>query len=227
MPRSSIVKPKSPAETAQFFLPLYLGLGIGRTIRRVHEIVRQVGVRVSLKTLERYSRDYGWVEAAREFDAKRADEIQHVAIDQIMSNKARQAQLGRLQQETVIQAIANWVKNPTAQSFSGMAAMADSGVRNERLAAGEATEIREVLIGVYQVFLVEAANLWMAGQRAQQAVYEAAGIVDAGLHARAHNAAGEVFGPGMDALVRGNFTQLGIADVVFGDDPAIEERKDE
>lgn len=235
---TATARANSAEVAAQFWLPLYLGLGISRSITRVVELAHAAGIQISRGTIARYSQVGHWVERAREWDDARAQSVQHIAIDEIMNNEARQAQLGRLMQETAISEIArrhgmitgtpDERRSVPPEPFSGIARMGEAGVKIERLAAGQATEIREVLVGVYQVVTIEVADLWMAGQRAQQAVYEAAGIVDAGLHARAQNAAAEVFGPGLDTLVRQNFTQLGIGDVVFGDDPAIvDEREDE
>lgn len=212
------------AEAAsRFFLALYLGLGTDRSIRSVYDYVRAAGVDVSLKTLERYSREYGWVEAAREHDQKRGDAAQEFTVDQLFSNDARQAQLGRLFQQIAIQEIELRVAAPATErrrsSLGDIARIGDVGVRIERLAAGQATEIRQVLVSVYNIFTVEVSNLWKDAAEASEAVYRAGGVEDSTLHDRAYNAAASIFAPGLDRLVQQHFQSVGIRDVLLIDQP--------
>lgn len=217
---NTVVRAANAVDAAKFFLPIYLGLGVGRSVRKVHELVRAMGITVSVKTLNRYSVLGGWVEAARKFDAERAAEGMGLTIDQVMANDARQVQLGRLLQETAISEVAKRTRlGERAQpgTLSEIARLADVGVKIERLASGQATEVRQVLVDVYQLMTVEVAGLWRESFDASRAIYQEQVAEDDVLHARAYQNAGRLFGEGVDRLVGAHFRTLGI-DVAIGPD---------
>lgn len=209
--------------SARFFLALYLGLGTSRSIKSVYDYARVAGVNIGLKTLERYSREYGWVEAARKHDEERSQAAVDFSVDQLFSNDARQAQLGRLFQQVAIQEIELRVAAPAGErrqaTLGDIARIGDVGVKIERLSAGQATEIRQVLVSVYNIFTVEVSNLWKEAAEAAEAVYQAGGVEDRSIHDRAYNAAASIFAPGLDRLVQQHFQSVGIRDVVLIDQP--------
>jgi len=220
MARGTALRVNRAEDAAQFLLPIYLSLGPQRSVRRVHEMCSDVGIQISLKTLTRYSSIGGWVEKAREFDANAAARATSWSWDELMANDRRQVQLGRALQQVAIAEMAkrNQMRPTMADppGLSEIARIADVGVKIERLGSGQATEIRQVLVGVYQIVTDQIARLWSDSMAASQRVYsEEAGVEDEDTHARAYNAAAAVFGPGVDRLIADHFTATGIGGVVI------------
>ncbi len=228
--RTSVPRITTTVAAADFYLPIYLGLGMNRSIRRVHEVATAAGVRISIGSLTRYSKVGNWVERARVFDEDMAQKaIAGVQIDQIMENRARQVQLGRLLQEVSIAEIQKRrnVRDLAPDSLSSIARIAEAGFRIERVASGEASDIRTVMVDIYGVLIEQVTHVWMSGMERARAVYEQRGVTDEATHALAWNTAAEQFAPALDTLVRDHFTRLGILDVVIGEVPGETEPEDD
>lgn len=203
---------------ADIFFALYCSLGAERSLALVSARAGEAGVPRSAKTLERYSADYHWQERVREYDERRAATVQHVALDQAIANDIQHAQIGRALQELAIAHVARHRALGTAAPLFGgteIARLAAEGVRIERLASGQATEIYSVMIEFYGVLIGAFGNLWVESMDAAHEVYAERGL-DQALRQRAHLAAQAVFGPGADRVLQEHFRAVNVGVPLLG-----------
>jgi hypothetical protein len=125
---------------------VYRALGGDRTILRVSQIVRGAGDTISLKTLERYSRDYGWVERAHAYDEERTQVISGIVLEHAVANDVAIASLWKRIREVTEQRLESFAEaEQDPPSLIEIARAADIATRNERLIGGQATERIEIM----------------------------------------------------------------------------------
>lgn len=205
---------------AEMYYAMYAVMGVDRSLRALVEVARRAGVPVSKGSLERYSQDFHWVERAAEFDRERTQIIREDAIQQAIHNDVQHAQLGRLLQRLAIQDVQRRDAQAPADRVpltgTEVARLADIGVRIERLASGQATEITEIYTAGWQVIIVQLGEVFTeALENLLRAVEEHYGS-DAGLRERFRMAAISVFAPGADRILDQHFRALGIGNVQVG-----------
>lgn len=168
------------AERADHFFAIYASLGGERTIAKVHQIATGLGIDVGLKTLERYSRDFGWLDRLAAFDAQRQQARMDARLEHAIANDVSHAELGRALQDlarvgvkerTALSIPETEGASPIGTGLSGteISRLADVGVRIERLASGQATERREIVIGMWNAIIVDVhATIVAAVEGAEQ-----------------------------------------------------------
>ncbi len=215
-------QPKA-AERAARWYPVWLVCGLFEGGRRSSEAALAVGAMMGLsdhpapRTLSRWRTAYNWVERAKEFDAERATTGETVLIESAIADEVRQANLGRVLQQLAASGAATLVKKGDNLALRGseIATLAAAGVKIERLASGEATEIHAFMVAQYELLGSSLAPLVLravaaAIGRMVEAIPEAdrAAAIDA-----AEYAAGEVWGPGVNRIIREHFRTLGLTDI--------------
>lgn len=128
------------AQRADFYRALYFALGGERSIKVLWEYCGAIGVeRPSVKTLENYSRTYGWVQAAQEFDERTrpVDVNTNEAYLLAMEMDAKHVKVGQAMQAKGAAALA--ATRDADVSASAAAQLLRHGVMIERLAGGMAT----------------------------------------------------------------------------------------
>ncbi len=218
-------QPKA-AERAARWYPVWLICGLFEG-RRSSEAALVVGAMMGLsdhpapRTLSRWRTTYGWVERAKEFDAEQASHGESVLIQSAIADDVRQANLGRVLQQLAATGAAALAKRAAAEGAemelrgSEIATLAAQGVKIERLASGEATEIHAFMVAQYELLGNSLAPLFLRAVAAAiaqmvEAIPEAAR--DAAIDA-AEYAAGEVWGPGVNRIIREHFRTLGMTDI--------------
>ncbi len=158
---------RTQATRQDFALYVYLSMGVGRSIAATAEAIRKMSVLevrykqyvVGAKQLERYSRTMGWVEIARTWDEDHTTANVQDALDAALATDAEQIETGRLMQRVGIAALeAKLNDDGTLKGEFGDGASIRSiaeGIRIQRLASGQVTDRRELLVGVWNRLTVE------------------------------------------------------------------------
>lgn len=168
------------AQRADALLTVYLGLGTQRTIKAAWDVAGSMGYTLSLKTVERYSRQFDWQARAAAFDAERRAVEATGIMRTAQQADAAHASLGRLMQTVSQQALETRLAKPRAKpgdadavdddadppvtpaplTGTEIARLADVGMRNERLALGLATDRREVIMELTNALTFEITTVF-------------------------------------------------------------------
>lgn len=201
---------------AELYFALYCALGADRSLRRVVEMCSGTGARIAESTLFNYSSEYEWVRRSGEYDEEREGNYR---LDDILRSDVAHAANGRLFQDIAVK-FAKKLLTPEGEAVETaemtpleMARFLDVGTKIERLATGRATEMREVLVGVYDVVGVGFANLWVRSMDAAMAELRRAGVDERTIQ-RARDQAAILYGPEADRLMDQHFRRYGIVDAV-------------
>jgi hypothetical protein len=173
---------RKPGENSRQYaaFKIYLGLGPERTLAAT-----RAKVKGSRRSIEKWSKKFGWVDRVRAFEAHTA-ELERLAIERVAREKAvewwklheptrRKAWLEAEQAiELVRQARERWLESGRISGFEGMARMLELGFKLKQFAAGMPSEIKEVNTTVTGKVSVEwEAAIWkaykVAGPPAEQA----------------------------------------------------------
>ena len=139
---------------------LYLAQTPPRSLRRLHRELQAGGVKISLRKLEQGSARDGWVQAAKEFDRKRDDEVAVLLQKESTDSPVRQVRLGQALQEVAIEGLDAILRSAPPNDLRALAAAAREGVQIERLALGEATSRSEVKVSAYNAIIVPIAQIF-------------------------------------------------------------------
>jgi hypothetical protein len=160
-------------EKQEYFFLVYEGMGTTRTLKRLWGNVRGLGVEISLKTLERWSADYGWQRRILERAARResADfqDVQ-VQVDRMNDDHARTfqdiaalARAGISFYQAKIDAQVKAGMNPALDmEIADLVRLAESAQRGERLARGLATSKAEVIVEVLPPLVKDLFAVFLA-----------------------------------------------------------------
>lgn len=222
------------ADRAEPYFAIYCALGMERSLKSVAEVCQRAGMKIGLRTLETYSRDYDWPARAVEWDAKRqrGDSIPEAALALAIANDVLHAELGKtLVNLSLAHARAQLkeIEEADAKSeWSGqeVARVGDVGVRVSRLAAGQATEKRDVMISLASLVTSDLAILWQKSIEAALSFITSRSPVDESVIEGAFEQAASIYGPGADRLLQSQFRAAGINDVIVGEQGMVEEEDD-
>lgn len=146
---------------AQAFEVIYLGLGPDRSLDRLYEKATELRLEhvPTRTTLAGYSKDFGWVEKAAEFDRQRMSLLREQTLERAIVNDIEHAQFGRAMRLAVEDALKgyqheDWKPNEIAR-------MGREAVNIERLASGQATERREILLPFVNMLTGEIARAFL------------------------------------------------------------------
>ncbi len=156
-------------------------MSVDRSLKLLAETVRAMGVRISDKTLERYSAEYHWQEQILQQNAKEHEQQEKSILAQVDQMNDADAQLARGFRAFVVAAInrvrdnmridqaarqKNMAPGQTApmfldMTFQEMESMARTAQQMERLARGQATSRTEVWIEVVTTVVQEFALIFI------------------------------------------------------------------
>jgi hypothetical protein len=160
-------------EKQEYFFLVYEQMGPTRTLKRLWGVVRGVGADVSLKTLERWSADYGWqariLERAARHESADFQDVQ-AQVDRMNDDHARTFQdIGALARAGIsfyqakIDALVKAGMNPALEmEVADLVRLAESAQRGERLARGLATSKAEVIVEVLPPLVKDLFAVFLA-----------------------------------------------------------------
>lgn len=160
-------------ERQKFFFLIYESIGINRTLKRLWGVVRSMGVDVSLKTLERYSADYGWQSLILERAARQESADFREVQDGVAKMNEEHARLfkdiGALADAGVkyhleeMKGRQDIGLSPTLNmDFQTIAKLAQAYQSGERLARGLATSKAEVIVEVLPPLVKDMFAVFLA-----------------------------------------------------------------
>jgi hypothetical protein len=160
-------------ERQEYYFLVYEQMGVNRTLKRLWGLVRGVGAKVSLKTLERYSTVYNWqsriLERAARHESADFQEIQNT-VEQMNTEHAKTFQdIGLLVkaginfQKIKIAEQVNKGKPPALDiDLSTIGKLAQTYQYGERLARGLATSKAEVIVEVLPPLVKDMFAVFLA-----------------------------------------------------------------
>ena len=150
-------------EKADLFFFVYYQYGPDRSIQRLHSDLKTMGVRISVATLKRYSKENGWQEHIRNLDAEaRQQQSQRAVQDEVAMNK-RQTQLARALLgaggAALQQLLADAVRL-RGMKVGDIVLLIDSGLRAERSAVGASSDRREIAVETWNDVVTSVVQLF-------------------------------------------------------------------
>jgi hypothetical protein len=169
-------------EKAKMYFMVYRHLGEGRTLKWLYESARSMGARISLNSLERYSRDYHWQEQILQLNAKEHETQEKnvlAKVDEMNDLHARIARgwegivlaaMNRIQDNMKIDQQIRQKNLPPGQTaplmidltIQDMVNLGKNAQTMERFARGQATSRTEVWIEVVDTVVNEFALIFLA-----------------------------------------------------------------
>lgn len=197
-------------------LPYYLGFGSERSLPKVQAALAGMGIEIDVRTLKKYSAQFGWVAKAQEFDRARL-EVQGSmpVIQDAIASDARHAALGRqLQQEAVLGLLKRQTDQNHDYSGTEIARMAREGINIERLASGQATTIVEIMQDAYHGLVEQLTPSFMQAMDRQAAFLASLGLTETQI-TDAQSRAMESFVADIDRMIQLHFVRSGIIETTF------------
>lgn len=210
----------------EFYFAIYAGIGRDRSLNAVHDLVSGMGIGVSLKTLERYSRTYSWKQRVQEYDIGQAKKVSESVLRDAIANNVQHARIGRALAQLAMRGITERLPSPTnpngATGLRGseIARLASEGVRIERLASGQATDVHAVVVGLTEAITDDIASLWQTSLSTAIDIIATSTPVADEVKEHAFAEASMMFGRGVDRMLNDRIKSAGFTDVVVGSDPS-------
>lgn len=146
------MSPAPRPDRESLFIAYYL-LGADRSLDGLRDLVAQaVPKPPALNTLKRWSAEDGWQRKIAELDGRIAAGTEERTAADIIDMNVRQARLGRMMQQAAtlkIEPLTQPDADLSALTYAEASRLAKEGVTIERLATGEATERREIVVTTY------------------------------------------------------------------------------
>lgn len=156
---------------AEICYQFYKSMGVSRTLTSLHEHVRLMGVRRSLKTIERWSVKYEWQRRLLEENAEEKRRLERSTADQVEKMNQRHAQfaqgvfgmalasLNYFQSVMTKDAQGNKSLETTVNELIQLFKAAQAG---ERLARGQATNRIEIWMDLAQTVVHEFGLIFLS-----------------------------------------------------------------
>jgi hypothetical protein len=150
---------------ANILFSLYYQAGPSRSLVRLRDDARLLGVRISLATLKRYSSTCDWQARVARLDEEAELRHDERSLERIAAMNERQSQLGRSLQGAAATSLQSLLRDAARLgeiSPAEIARLADIGSKLERLALGEATERRDIITSAWNVVVRDVVELFCA-----------------------------------------------------------------
>ncbi len=199
-------------ERANAMFGLYYELGPGRSLQILHDKLAYLGLKLALNTLKTYSVQGQWQSRVIEMDAKVKIEQERNQVNRIIKMNEEQALAGRLMRSIGTQEFARLQRRVQKAidmakekgknidlaflSPEQAATLIIQGSRVERMAMGQPTERKEMVVTLWNVFAVQVAPIF------KEAMAQAQGNTDK---------AAEIFADKFDELGKQYQAQIGSA----------------
>ena len=139
-------------------------MGVNRTLKGLSDFSRSMGVKISLKTLERYSVQYNWQEKLVELDAKLETERLKTSLRDILEYEKRQINIGRSMQSIADMALKEYQDNIDKDgsiklSIRDICSLVRNGTIIEKSTSNSSSTIN-LLITMLNDVLLEVAKIY-------------------------------------------------------------------
>ena len=153
------------AKAEVYFLAFYQIVG-DRSVKKLWENVREMGGRISLKTLERYHKEFHWAQRVMELDAKADVKREKELVDSELDRRRFQQRLGHNLSILGQAGIMGYQKLLTDKKFpklpmSDICRLVEVGQKVENLASGDATSRCDMTVNVWNVLVAQMARAFL------------------------------------------------------------------
>jgi len=151
----------------QAFFDIYLMMGKERNLAKLHSVLADLGLTLTLNTLKNYSVRYGWQQRLQTAQAAAQAQQQQQDTHALVTMNERQASLGELSQRLaahyLTQTFQQVLADPAAVQGNSqdIARLMESGSRLERLARGEVTNRTEARVQAYSVMVAQISEVFV------------------------------------------------------------------
>ncbi len=146
-------------EKGDVYFAAYYAMGVERSLSRLHEYITGLGGRIGSSTIFNYSSEFDWQARIVEMDAKVQAGRETDIVTKIQAMNDRQAALGRGWQGVGAQRLKQLQKEPDTLTPAEALQASATGVKIERLATGQPTERKEVIVLVWNHFAIEVSAI--------------------------------------------------------------------
>ena len=149
------------------FYDVYLMMGHDRSLSKLHSVLANLGLNMTLNTLKNYSSRYDWQQRLRNAEQSAQAQKQEQDTARLISMNERQAGLGELSQRLAAhylkQTFDRVMADPAAVQGTSqdIARLIESGSRLERLARGEVTNRMEARVQAYSVMVSQISEVFV------------------------------------------------------------------
>lgn len=154
---------QTQAQRADIVFALYYELQPQRSLRRLHQQLRVLGVRIGVATLKRYSARFDWQRRISGLETEAIQRQRERALGDLVAMHDRHAQLGRALQGVGGSALRELMNNePRLARMKGsdISRLVEVGLRAERSAVGEATDRRAISLEIWNAVTTEMVALF-------------------------------------------------------------------
>lgn len=150
-------------QRADLVFPIYLQMGLERSLPRLAEQLKDIGAEIAVGTLKRYSGDYGWQRRLAEIDAETARRQTETGIGERLAMLDRHAQIARALLGAGGSALQSLLNDSTRLSEitpAEIARLVDLGLKAELRAAGGATDRRDMAVEIWNDVTAEMVRIF-------------------------------------------------------------------
>jgi hypothetical protein len=153
-------------QKADGFFDIYVFMGADRSLERLHALLTEGGLKISLTSLKGYSGTYDWQGRIREAEAATRQQADIHRLQTLEAMNEKQAFLGEMAQRLSAKGIADTFDrlslDPTSVQLtpSDIARLMTEGSKLERLARGEVTDRTEARIHAYTVVVDQIVQVF-------------------------------------------------------------------
>jgi len=151
-------------EFVDFCFAAYLQQPAPRSLARLHRHLTEAGVKISVPTLKRYSREYAWQQRIAETAKVAREHARQRSVESVLAMQDRHSQLARAMQGAGGTALQRLLANDSRLSglkAGDIARLIDLGFRSERHAVGVATDRRDIAVEICNDLVVDLVAVFM------------------------------------------------------------------
>ena len=156
MPPTRLTQTKERA-----WFAVYYQMGLERSLKKLADYATELGLKVSAKTLKRWSSDFGWQARLAEMDEKTRQKTEDKVVEPVVEMNLRHVTLAKALGGLASAALMD-LRGRLGEVSAGEAArMLEVSQKMERLAVGEVTDRQEIQVGAINVLVRAAVALFM------------------------------------------------------------------
>ena len=150
-------------EKADLIFHVYYQQGPDRSLKRLHSDLKTMGVRTSLATLKRYSKEYGWQEHIRNQDTEARQQQNQRGVEDVLDMNERHTQVARALQGAGVSALQRLLADDSRLGnlkASDITRLVDLGIKAERKAVGASSDRREIALETWNDVVTSVVKLF-------------------------------------------------------------------
>jgi hypothetical protein len=156
MPPTRLTQTKERA-----WFAVYYQMGLERSLEKLADYATELGLKVSAKTLKRWSSDFGWQARLAEMDEKTRQKTEDKVVEPVVEMNLRHVTLAKALGGLASAALMDLRGRLVEVSAGETARMLEVSQKMERLAVGEVTDRTEIQVSILNVLLTAISDLFL------------------------------------------------------------------